>query len=72
MRFAVIKNIEKARDPGKEVILCNMNFPKEFMDLTFCSQPLAGEITAFYNLFAMLTKLLPSGQHLVPHILKAK
>ena len=30
--FATIKNIGKARDPGNEVDLFNMNFPKEFMD----------------------------------------
>ena len=33
--------IGKARNTGKEVVLFNMNFPKEFMDLTFYKQPVA-------------------------------
>ena len=70
--FAVIKNTGKARDPGKEVVLFNMSFPKEFMDLTLCRQPVAWGTTFFYNSFAMQIKLLPSGQDLVAHILKAK
>ena len=61
--FAVIKNITKARDPGNEVVLFNMNFPKEFMNL--CRQPVAQGATFFYNSFAILMKLLPSGQNLV-------
>ena len=39
--FAVIKNIGKARDPRNEVALFIMNFPKEFMNLTPCRQPVA-------------------------------
>ena len=70
--FAVIKNIGKARDPENEVVLFNMNFPKEFMNLTLFRQPAALGTIFFYNSFAMLIKLLPSGQNLVAHILKAK
>ena len=61
--FAVIKNIAKARDPGNEVVLFNMVFPKEFMNL--CRQPVAWGAKFSYNSFAILMKLLPSGQNLV-------
>ena len=70
--FAVIKNTGKARDPGKEVVLFNMSFPKEFMDLTLCRQPVAWGTIFFNNSFAMLMKLSRSKQNLVAHILKAK
>ena len=70
--FAVIKHTGKSRDPGKEVVLFNMNFSKEFMDLTLCRQPVALGKIFFYNSFAMLMKLLRgSEQNLVAHILKA-
>ena len=70
--FAVIKNIGKTRDPGNEVVLFNMNFPKEFMDLILYRQSVAWGTTFFYNSFAMLIKLLPCRQNLVAHILKVK
>ena len=70
--FDAIKNIGKARDPGNKVVLFNTNFRKEFMDLTLCRNPVAWGTTFFYNPFAMLRKLLRTGQNLVAHILKAK
>ena len=70
--FAVIKITGRARGPGNEVVLFNMNFPKDFMNLNLWRQPVAWGTIFFYNSFRMLMKLLRSGQNLVAYISKAK